>query len=563
MLPDFLFASEAEAARPPLRVGLIVDEHGLPRFLAESIGYIARSTWARLELVVRRTAEPPAPLPLLYRLYAAWDHRQVSAAEDPLALVEVGSVAQGAELVVASGSAPPAASLSGSDVARIREARLDVILHCGATPVRGEVLAAAKHGVWMFGLGEDNTDGRHPAYFWEVRDSTPVSSLALRNLSADHNAKSALSTSVVSTVMGLSQVRNTFRPCWGGTTLVIQKLRELHERGEIANNRLVTPADVRTKANREGPPSNTELATWLVPDIGRRVVRRLRRLGQSHVPIWRLAVRVGGQPLVGSSRASLEGFRWIDAPPGHFFADPFLIEEGEAGSPWLFFEDYDYAVKRGRLSCAPLNPDGSLGTIQCVLDRPYHLSYPYLFRHDGALYMVPETHQASRVDLYRCVQFPDRWDFERTLLPFGGLDSSIWIEDGRCWLFTTLTTSRATAPQLWLFSAPSLAGPWRVHPASPISTDVRNARSAGAIFRHGSTLVRSSQDCGIAYGHSFTLNAIVELSAGRFEERPLVTVGPEWSPGLVGTHSYAIAGSIECVDGCTIVPADRAGAPRR
>ena len=85
---------------------------------------------------------------------------------------------------------------------------------------------------------------------------------------------------------------------------------------------------------------------------------------------------------------------------------------------------------------------------------------------------------------------------------------------------------RGDGLQLWLFHATSLTGKWIPHPASPISTDVRSSRGAGAIFRHNGKLFRPSQDCGRNYGHSFALNEIVVLNQCEYKETPGVTVGP-------------------------------------
>jgi hypothetical protein len=557
VLPDLLFASES--SKPPLHIAVIVDDGALPQFLAESIGYVTRSSLARIELIVSRAVPKVAPDPLVYRVYAAWDRRHVPHDDDPLARVDAGTIGDVPILEALEPESDLADRLPRGVVERLQNARLDVIVHAGTRSLGGDVLDAARHGVWSFQLGGHDGSGLEPIYFWEVRDRLPVSSLALRRLAGRSQPASTLAKLVVTTEAGLSRARNTLRPCWGATTLLIQKLRELHDREHVTVAGPTAAAEIPLPGQRRGRPTGADLVGWLAPEVGRRAARRLRRIGRSPVTFWKLAVRVGGRKIAASDSA-MDGFRWVASPPGRFFADPFLMRDDDGRSLWLFFEDYDYAVRRGRLSCARVEPDGALGEIHQVLDKPYHLSYPYVFRHDGALFMIPESRGAGQIQLYRCTHFPDRWEFERTLLPYAGIDTSIWIEHGTCWLFTTLTPSRVTAPQAWLFSADSLTGPWRVHPASPISTDVRNARSAGALFRHGGKLLRPTQDCGPAYGYSFTLNEIVELSSTRLVERPLVTVTPDWSPGLVATHSYALAGDVEFVDGCSVVEARDVGA---
>ena len=227
-----------------------------------------------------------------------------------------------------------------------------------------------------------------------------------------------------------------------------------------------------------------------------------------------------------------------------------------AGGTWLFFEDCDYAADRGLIACAEVR-GGELGQPVPVLERPYHLSYPCLFRSRGEIYMVPESAAHGTVDLYRCTRFPDQWVFEKQLLAQRAVDTTVWVDGDLHWFFVTLQEPRGFGTQLWLFYATDPAGEWRPHPANPLSTDVRSSRGAGAILRRNGKLFRPSQDCSRHYGFSFTLNEIVALDPERYEERPSFTVLPDWAPDLVATHTYSQSGSVEVIDGCTRIAAER------
>jgi hypothetical protein len=300
-------------------------------------------------------------------------------------------------------------------------------------------------------------------------------------------------------------------------------------------------------------PSNGEMLRWLLPVLFNRLARRIVR--RPMVQHWRLAVRVGAPPVASStSPPDISGFRWIDSPKGHYFADPFVVEAD--GRHWVFLEDFDYAARLGKISVAQLL-DGRLGAPVTVLQRPYHLSYPCVFRDGDTWYMVPENATVGTVDLYRCTRFPDQWQFERELLRGCAVDCTVWIENGVYWLFVTYVEPRGGAYQLWLYSAASLESTWTPHPANPLTTDVRYARGGGAIFRHGGKLFRPSQDCSGAYGRSMILNEIVALDHAHYREVPRVTMNTVWMTGLVGTHTYSRAGAVEIIDGKTHLPAAR------
>ena len=224
-----------------------------------------------------------------------------------------------------------------------------------------------------------------------------------------------------------------------------------------------------------------------------------------------------------------------------------MIEE--SGKAWVFFEDFDYVTQRGRISCAEVQDIG-IANIVTVLERPYHLSYPCVFHADNVMYMIPESASNGTVELYRCVHFPDRWILEKELFRARIVDTTVWMDDGLYWFFVTLRETRGFGSQLWLFYASTLTGEWMPHPGNPISSDVRNSRGAGAIFRHNGKLFRPSQDCSKHYGYSVTLNEVVVWDRFQYKERPFVTIGPSWERGLVGTHTYSHAGNVEIIDGC-------------
>jgi hypothetical protein len=246
--------------------------------------------------------------------------------------------------------------------------------------------------------------------------------------------------------------------------------------------------------------------------------------------------------------------RIFPAPRGHFYADPFLISRGD--STYLFFEDYDYALRRAVISCASVSPAGVVGPALVVLTAAHHLSYPYLLTQGDDVFMIPEAAASGGVQLYRADPFPGSWTHVRTLYEGAyPVDTSAWYDAERWWFFTTLREPRSKAQALYLFHSQDLTGPWQLHPESPISVDVRRDRGAGAIFTDGGRLIRPSQDGSRDYGSSWSLNEIEELTTTAYRERPMATVMPDWAPGMTGTHTYSRSPGLEAVDAKVLVPA--------
>ena len=572
------FYRQSNSQNPHLRIGLLLDSDVLPRCFAEVIDDIQQSNFARLELLIFNAEDQPTPnapaqprslaqkvirtlrdpqlrKKVLYTLYDRWDGRHVDPASDPLAMVnccerfkQVERMSVVPERKRYVHRFPPAA------IAQIRNKNLDVILRFGFNILRGDILYSAKYGIWSYHHGDGDFFRGGPAHFWEVLEANPISGVMLQVLTEELDAGKVLCKGLFATYPGISRARNLVQPYWGATSFVIQKLHELHQYGwDHLERKASIPATYQGRKRIYTTPTNMEMSRWLVPVLIRKATHRLVR--RPTIKHWRLAIRNGASRFIDSGLpVNLTGFQQVESPKGSFYADPFLMEEG--GKTWAFFEDYDYAAERGRISCSEVTGT-TIGPAVRVLERPYHLSYPCVFRDREELYMIPETESNSTVELYRCTRFPDRWKLEKVLFTARAVDTTVFIDEGRYWFFVTLQDPRGLGMQLWLFSSNELTGEWTCHPANPLSMDVRNARGGGAIFRSNSKLYRPSQNCGQHYGYSFTLNEVTVLDSARYEEKPSVTVAPSWAPGLVATHTYSRLGSVEVIDGCTPLPIGR------
>ena len=266
---------------------------------------------------------------------------------------------------------------------------------------------------------------------------------------------------------------------------------------------------------------------------------------------WFLAV-TAGQPMADSAiagRPPAAQLKVHHAPPGRFWADPVPIVRD--GKVWVFFEDYSFASKKAAISCAPVSADGDLGEVATALECPYHLSYPFVFEHGGQLYLIPDTWDECRVDLWRCRRFPGDWRLERTLLDDVHMgDPTLHRQDGKLWLFGTVSEARARAnDELHIYVADALDGAWRPHPANPVVSDRRRARPAGRLFFRGGQLIRPAQDCGGSYGRAVVLNRVDELNERVYAETLVGRINGTELAGNRGTHTVNYAGGLEFLDG--------------
>lgn len=276
---------------------------------------------------------------------------------------------------------------------------------------------------------------------------------------------------------------------------------------------------------------------------------------------WSIGIYAGPspfdlKPLRGAENPVLT-WRQVSDIPARFVADPFMIKAD--GRWYMFFEAMNRESQKGEIGVAVSEDGLNWRYEQIVLAEPFHLSYPYVFEWMGDHYMVPETHQAGGVRLYRAVDFPLCWSFAGTLV--AGLyfaDPSLFWHENRWWLLVDASPERRH-DTLRLFWADSLSGRWTEHPQSPIvSGDPRRARPAGRVVAFNGRWVRYAQDCRFSYGSQVHAFEIVELTPTSYREResphnPVVCAGSAgWNEaGMhhVDPHPLEDGRWIACVDG--------------
>ncbi|MCC7299686.1 MAG: hypothetical protein IT583_01245 [Verrucomicrobia bacterium] len=213
-------------------------------------------------------------------------------------------------------------------------------------------------------------------------------------------------------------------------------------------------------------------------------------------------------------------------------ADPFAVQE--SGQWYLFFEIDSVSTHQGEIGLATSTDTTNWVYQQIVLDEPFHLSYPYVFKWDGVYYMIPESHKANAIRLYRADPFPTHWTHVTDLIQGDYQDPSIVRYDNRWWIFA----STGQNENMEIFYADKLTGPWCAHPKNPvIPGDRTRARCGGRIREINGNLVRFAQDCLTRYGHRLQGFKITTLTLEDYKEQSLEE-NPLLVPDGSGWNAY-------------------------
>lgn len=247
----------------------------------------------------------------------------------------------------------------------------------------------------------------------------------------------------------------------------------------------------------------------------------------------------------------LNTYQQIIPPKDRFWADPFIVEEN--GVHYVFVEELEFEEGKGYISVIELKEGVSKPLkSQKILEKPYHLSYPFIFKLQDTYYMIPESTANKTIDLYQCEDFPLKWRYCNALMEnVIAADTTIKFHDGKYWLFTLIEPEQGitTNKDLHIFySDDLLSNNWVAHPANPVVSDVSSARPAGNIFEDEGVLYRPSQDCSKRYGWAMSVNKIITLNEKEYLEEKVTHIMPNWERNLLATHTFNKVGKLSMVD---------------
>lgn len=271
---------------------------------------------------------------------------------------------------------------------------------------------------------------------------------------------------------------------------------------------------------------------------------------------WAIAIYKGETPFtlnpIEEIPETVITFSDVTDIEAEFVADPFMIHTEE--SWYMFFEVLNKNTGLGEIGYASSKNALNWSYKNIILKDSIHLSYPFILKHNGEFYMIPETRQANEIRIYKAKSFPMKWDFFKVLLVGDYADATIFNYNNTWWMFALKGTK-----DLHLFSSNSLLENWKPHPQNPIiENDLKSSRPGGKVILYKEKLYRVAQNGYPIYGNKVRIFEIKHLSKNQYEEIEI-----EESPILKGsrvgwnsiamhhidTHQLKDDSWIACVDG--------------
>ena len=545
--------------REKLKVGIMIDSFQLFNWEKSLIERIINSKYAEIDLVIINRAENKKlsflnkltglQKNVLYRIINKLDTKIFTLEANAFKKLDCKYIFDGIEMISVAPERKKYSDHFGSDdIKRIKSFSLDVIIRLGFRILRGEILKCAEYGVWSYHHGDNSVNRGGPAGYWELIKNWDVTGTTLQILTEDLDGGRLLYKSFSATDKR-SFIRNRNNIYWKSVSFIPRKLEELHRDGgdEFLNRVNNLNRDMKVYSNqlfKEKNLNNYIMFKFLITNIFKYFIDKIYNL--IFLEQWILLFNIGN----GIS-SSIWRFKKIVPPNDRFYADPFVMYE--KGLYYIFIEEYIYKKNKGHISVLAVDSEGSYSKPVKILEKSYHLSYPFVFNHNEVFFLIPETSENRSIELYQSSKFPYEWEFKMCLMKnINAVDTTLFFYKNKWWLFTNIIENPGASnlDELFLFFSENLfSEKWIPHPLNPIISDVRNARSAGKIFMHKGRIIRPSQDCSKRYGFSTKLNEILMLDEKHYEEIPMDNIKPNWSRNIKATHTFNYVNNFTTIDG--------------
>jgi hypothetical protein len=427
---------------------------------------------------------------------------------------------------------------SDTDLAAIASVDLNLLIRGGSGILKGGILEVCPNGVISFHHADNDVNRGGPPGFWEVFRREDRTGFIIQKLKDELDGGDVLYKGYIATsfmyTLNLARLYEKSNPFLHKT---IERV--------VANS-------VDVKVYDKSPyaftlcttPNPLSQISYILSTIG-IVAKKLLRLTRTQSHRWSVAYQ-----FVDDWRdIALWRCKRITNPPNRFLADPFLYQKN--GIHYCFLEDYDYNIGRGCISVYEIAAEGykDLGV---AIKEDFHLSYPFLLPYQGDLYMCPETHEARDIRLYKCVDFPLKWELSHILIDdISAADSNIFYKDGKWWLLTNVCSSglHDHSNELHIFSSERLLSTdWTPHPLNPVIFDSDRGRNGGLIS-DDNYVYRVFQSQGFdMYGKAFGVGRINEISESNYSEETIFRVEPSFFKNLKGTHTYNYCEGLAVLD---------------
>lgn len=542
-----------------LRIGILMNSYKLPLWQYILIERLINSNYASINLVVVNENKKTEKTLLIkikdkwksfaFSLYTKLDQRVFNVQPNAFESKNVINLLDGVpKIKVKPISKKFSDRLLNEDILKIKHHNLDILIRFGFGILKGGILKSAKYGIWSYHHGDNNVNRGAPAGFWEVMENWDVTGSILQILTEELDAGTVLYRSFSQTDKR-SVHRNKNILYWKSLSFLPRKLEELYNIGDVAFFRNINELNKYPIFYSNRLFSLKNFSNWKMSKL--IMIHFLKFIKDKFVDWGYIDQSVLLFDIRTRLSTSFWRFKKIIPPKNRFFANPFIIQKECAY--YIFIAELICKTNKGHISVIKMDEKGNYEKPVKVIDKSYHLSYPFIFKSKDDYFLIPESRSNKTIELYKCVEFPYKWEFQMNLMEnIEALNATLFYYQNKWWLFCNIieNSGASSLDELFLFYSEELQTKnWIPHPLNPIVSDVRKSKPAGNIFIHDGKIIRPSQNNSKRYGCRIKLNEIRILNENKYEEIEIETIEPNWDKQIMAIHTLNNVENLTVIDG--------------
>lgn len=432
-------------------------------------------------------------------------------------------------------------SINDSNV--VKNYKLDIILRHEFNIIRGEILNAAKFGIWSFHHADNSINRGGPAGFWEIVLNQPSVGVTLQKLTPELDGGYIIDKTYFNRKW--SFIKTNTNILEGSVSILFKSIKKIQNGNEFNPQKSTVYYNPLYKT-----PGLTVVLKYVVKFYFTLLVKLFEKINYKVFRIryncW--TIFIGKGDFINSTLFRLDP---IKLPKNEFWADPFIIKYNDEN--YVFFENYNYKTKKGKISCGKISGNNLINIVD-VLERDYHLSYPYVFKEDGNIFLMPETNHNNRLEIFKCINFPNKWELFTTAFEGEKVADAFFYTDkfNIKWLFLNkkADSNSPMDSELYIYKVNSSdLKDIEPHKNNPVIINSQIARNGGSIFEYNNEIYRPSQaNIEGVYGRALNINKINKLSLDEYKEETVVTTFPNFHKGLISMHHLHQSDDVFVID---------------
>ena len=432
----------------------------------------------------------------------------------------------------------PSSEQAKQNISELKEYDLDLLIAFELSKASQIMSQASRLGLLSFYHDEQSQKFEYPLCFEEVLKKQNKTSFNILHVAPKtQKVERILKGSFVTHNFFLTNQRNLFLR----RNFYMQKILEDIHQGKNLNGK---PLKLESQINKVATPRVMDQFRYIIHITGIVKNRILNKL-KNKKDTWN----------VGINFAGWKDFDFIKSivfknPDGHYLADPFILKEG--AETYCFVEDFDWSKRKGSIAAYKIS-SGAPINLGIVLEEAFHLSFPYIFRYESKIYMLPESADNMDIRIYESVEFPTKWKLKTIIKEnVSAADSMIFNRNDIWWLFSNINPigGRDCCSELSIFYTDNpIDGKWVPHEKNPVIFDPSFARNGGMVLDNDSLYrVGQIQTFGTYGGGGVSINQIVELTTSSYKEQSVLKLYPEFQQGIKGAHHLHSEGGVTAFD---------------